>query len=72
MNFVCFTDDFLGWRVDDMAVATQGGGEGSNDLLFKNITQILDLLLKDYDNSQHPNYQEGEFLSFVFICTSEN
>ncbi|OXA53155.1 Gamma-aminobutyric acid receptor subunit alpha-6 [Folsomia candida] len=42
-----------------MAVATQGGGEGSNDLLFKNITQILDLLLKDYDNSQHPNYQEG-------------
>lgn len=55
-----------------MAVATQGGGEGSNDLLFKNITQILDLLLKDYDNSQHPNYQEGEFLSFVFICTSEN
>ncbi|CAL8117419.1 unnamed protein product [Orchesella dallaii] len=34
-------------------------GNGSNEILFKNISQILDDLLKDYDNSQHPNYREG-------------
>ncbi|CAG7732024.1 unnamed protein product [Allacma fusca] len=33
-------------------------GDGSSqELLIKNITQILDLLLKDYDNSQHPNHR---------------
>ncbi|ODM96203.1 Gamma-aminobutyric acid receptor alpha-like [Orchesella cincta] len=34
-------------------------GNGSNEILFKNISQILDDLLKDYDSSQHPNYREG-------------
>lgn len=45
---------------------TNGGGstlEGpaSDRILFRNITQILDHLLKDYDSSQHPNYRFGKF-----------
>jgi hypothetical protein len=32
---------------------------GKQELLLKNITQILDLLLEDYDSSQHPNYRYG-------------
>ncbi|CAG7732025.1 unnamed protein product [Allacma fusca] len=38
-------------------------GDGSSqELLIKNITQILDLLLKDYDNSQHPNHRADSTL----------
>lgn len=36
------------------------GINGSSEVFFRNITQILDHLLKDYDSSQHPNYREGE------------
>lgn len=30
------------------------------ELFFRNISQILNDLLKDYDSSQHPNYNLGE------------